>query len=171
MIQTQQAGRIDTEGVLGTERAKRETKSQGGREGERERERLQVTPSSPPSAPGLSSLTPVEPEFPSRMRGAFRLELNNAFHVPGLFYLSLCKPGLWSGGWRQPTEIQRQSGQVGAAAGRQDQARPPIFPHPHPSTLPHPQTPTPTAPQCLMLVFSWNLVPAKESAVSEGACG
>ena len=71
----------------------------------RGKERLQMTPSSPASVPGLSSPTRVEPEFPSRMRGAFRLELNNAFHVPGLFYLSLCKPGFWSGGWRQPMEI------------------------------------------------------------------
>lgn len=164
MIQTQQAGRIDREreregwGERG--RKERQRAREGGRV--REIERLQVTPSSPPSAPGLSSLTRVEPEFPSRIRGAFRLELNNAFHVPGLFYLSLCKPGFWSGGWRQPMEIQRQSGQVGAAAGRQGQARPPTFPHPPPPppTLPHPQTPTPTAPQCLILVFSWNVVPA-----------
>ena len=44
------------------------------------------------------------------------------------------------------------------------------IPHPHPSTLPQPETPTPTAPQYLILVFSWNLVPAKESAVSARAC-
>lgn len=83
---------------------KRETLSQGGREGERKRKTANDS-QLPPSVPGLSSLTRVEPEFPSRMRAAFRLELNNAFHVPGLFYLFLCKPGFWSGGWRQPVEI------------------------------------------------------------------
>lgn len=69
-----------------------------------------MAPSPHPLPPGLSSLIHAELELPSREVWASRLELNNAFHVPGLFHLSLCKLGLQSG-------ARLQQGGVGWAAG------------------------------------------------------
>lgn len=107
-----------------------------------------------PLPPGLSSLIHEELELPSREVWASRLELNNAFHVPELFHLSLCKLGLQS-------EVRLQPGgcEVGCRCccwrqGCDWPARPPgqnkglsLLPLPH------------TFSEGLILIYNWNSVP------------
>lgn len=117
-----------------------------------------MAPSPHPLPPGLSSLIHEELELPSREVWASRLELNNAFHVPGLFHLSLCKLGLQSGARLQPGGCgvgcgcccRREAG-LGLAgqASRAEQG-------PEPPPSPH------TLSEGLILISSWNSVPDKE---------